>query len=229
MQEKGPVYQRIYELLKSMPRVDAEQILNRIRAGAEPEAILRSVDEGDLLLQMSLMPETYEFPYSREIPPQLHGPRNPYLASRVYEALLVATSTSRGNNSKGKGRADDSDMPSAGPRVASTGQESRYLNPYHAAEIVDERLNAAKPSQWTSILSDDTLMRKLLQNYFMIEHQWHTSFHKDYFLEDMIEGRHRFCSPLLVHAVLALASVSHTFSERKLHVYKYNSTRIAAF
>lgn len=42
---------------------------------------------------------------------------------------------------------------------------------------------------------------------FMFEYPFHPFFQKDLFIDDMLNGRRRFCSPLLVNAVLAAAWV----------------------
>jgi hypothetical protein len=58
------------------------------------------------------------------------------------------------------------------------------------------------------VSSNDLLLRKLLESYFMFQYPWEFIFQKDYFLEDMVSGSTRFCSPILVNALLAKACVS---------------------
>jgi len=180
------------EVLQSSREEDAYEILRRIRAGADVETLLRHIKDGDLLLQLSLVPESrfrYEFPYIKDMPSFLLRTDNPYLDSLIYECTLVDSATM--------------EQP-AKPMDA----QSPYLKPYHAAEIIDLRLDSVKPSTWTSISSNDGLMQKLLHAYFLYEYQWFTYFNKDLFLQDMVAGLHRFCSPLLVNALLAVACVS---------------------
>lgn len=50
-------------------------------------------------------------------------------------------------------------------------------------------------------------MRMLLHAYFLQDHDWRTPFHKDYFLENMAQMGHEFCSPLLVNALLVVSYV----------------------
>ncbi|KAL9569207.1 hypothetical protein ACKAV7_006793 [Fusarium commune] len=84
------------------------------------------------------------------------------------------------------------------------GYRAQYLRPHHAATIVDSRLDATVPSKWTTVdVSDDT-MTELIRAYFLQEYDWFTFFHKDYFLDDMINGSNTFCSSLLVNVVLAV-------------------------
>lgn len=73
---------------------------------------------------------------------------------------------------------------------------------------MDAKLELINPSAWTSVSSDDKLMRQLLNIYFLQEHHAAPFFHKDYFLEDIVAKRHDFCSSLLVNATLAMACMS---------------------
>ncbi|KAM0215659.1 hypothetical protein ACHAPQ_011776 [Fusarium lateritium] len=80
-----------------------------------------------------------------------------------------------------------------------------YQAPYHAAQLVDPRLNTTEVKRWTSVTDDGELLNKLLQIYFLTEYTWYPAFQKDYFLEDMAAGRKQYCSSLLVNAILASA------------------------
>jgi hypothetical protein len=160
------------------------------------EAILRQVKDGDLLLQLALVPETetrYEFPYIAEMPRFLQIPDNMYLGSLIYEETLSSSK----------------------PSLRSKWFQTAYLKPYHAAELVDPQLSGATPSKWTSISSNDDLLRNFLEAYFLHDYPWFPPFQKDYFLKDMNRGRTRFCSSLLVNAVLAVAYVSSAEIETK--------------
>jgi len=59
---------------------------------------------------------------------------------------------------------------------------------------------------WTNISSDATLVRHLLDLYFCWEYPTLGSLSREYFLEDFERGSNRFCSSLLVNAILALGS-----------------------
>jgi len=91
-----------------------------------------------------------------------------------------------------------------------------YLKPYHAAEVVDAQLELTKPSSRTSVPSDDNIMRRLFSIYFLPKQHAAPFFHKDYFLKDMVIGRHRLSFTLLVNAVLAIACVSVVEPEYKV-------------
>lgn len=194
---QNTTYSEIFHHLRARPESEVGEIVKRIKNGTEPEAILRYIREGDLLLQLALTPETryrYVFPLVQEMPACLLRPDNPYLSARVYEWVANGVQT-------------PSDfVPPNRPR--SPEMQSTYSKPYHAAELVDPLLDTVKPSEWTTVSTDNALMRKMLANYFL--HDYHSAppFQKDYFLQDMTAGRHSCCSSLLVNTVLAIGSVS---------------------
>lgn len=147
------------------------------------------------------MPESryrYRFPYLDEMPAFLLHPQNPYLDSLLYESTF-------------RDRAPlDSQAMAPASSSAPGGDEHQgvYLKPFHAAEVMDPKLELIRPSAWTSVSSDDKLMRKMFNIYFLQEYHAAPFFHKDYFLEDMVDKRHEFCSSLLVNAILTMACVS---------------------
>ncbi|UNI22207.1 hypothetical protein JDV02_008116 [Purpureocillium takamizusanense] len=57
---------------------------------------------------------------------------------------------------------------------------------------------------WTSITDDINLVHHLLALYFCWEYPTFASLSKEHFLHDFREARHRYCSPILVNALLAL-------------------------
>jgi hypothetical protein len=59
---------------------------------------------------------------------------------------------------------------------------------------------------WTSVTSDTRLVHHLLDLYFCWEYPTLASLSREHFLADFAAGRPRFCSPLLVNALLAIAS-----------------------
>ncbi|KAI4615382.1 uncharacterized protein J4E87_009275 [Alternaria ethzedia] len=87
-------------------------------------------------------------------------------------------------------------------------QESNYWRPLSSAKLVDPLLEDAQPSQWTSVSSNDRLLRNILESYFVNQYPRQFFFVKNYLLEDMVSRRAEFCSPLLVNALLAKSCVS---------------------
>jgi hypothetical protein len=197
VQHKTSQYAELYGLLATLSDDEAQGVLRRIRSGADVDTILNQIRAGDLLLQMALIPETryrYEFPYISDMPESLLL-NNPYLDSLVYEAASLYSGPVNQNNFTDH------------RNVSLSRHQSPYLKPLHSAEVIDPLLSAAKPSTWTAVCANDTLMRELLNVYLRCEYFPHAVFQKDYFLEDMASGRDTFCSSLLVNALLAYSCV----------------------
>jgi hypothetical protein len=187
----------LFQLLQSKPEQESLELLRRIRAGHDAESVISHATDGNLLLQLALVPETkfrYQFPYVRDMPLFLQTPDNPYLDSVIYEWTVGAVSASR-LLAPGQTPRKEDNIPSP------------YLKPFHAAVLVDPVLDSARPSRWTNVSAGDELMRDLLATYFLREHMWFTYINKNLFLEDMASGSTEFCSSLLVNAVLAFACV----------------------
>ncbi|KAI0172933.1 fungal-specific transcription factor domain-containing protein [Hypoxylon sp. FL1284] len=60
------------------------------------------------------------------------------------------------------------------------------------------------PGTWTSVTTDANLVSHLLALYFCWEYPTFASLSKEHFVKDFIKGTHRYCSPILVNALLAL-------------------------
>ncbi|GAW23233.1 hypothetical protein ANO14919_127850 [Xylariales sp. No.14919] len=60
------------------------------------------------------------------------------------------------------------------------------------------------PSTWTSITNDSGLVQHLLALYFCWEYPTFASLSKEHFMRDYGHGRHRYCSPILINALLSL-------------------------
>ncbi|KAM0451834.1 hypothetical protein ACHAO4_005791 [Trichoderma viride] len=198
-EEKRSVHEEFHQLLRLRPEAEVLEMVHRIRAGVTVEDIVRHVHSGDVLLQLSVSPERrYHYSLGRvlNIPDFLRAASSQYTTSLVYRKSFDP-------------KWHWSSPPQLPPSVAD--YRALYDAPFHVAEMVDADIDAAKPSRWTSVSSDDELLRALLKSYFTHEYLFFPFFHKDSFLQDMVSGRRRFCSPLLVNAVLA--SSCHGYSK----------------
>ncbi|KAH7394487.1 hypothetical protein BKA66DRAFT_509750 [Pyrenochaeta sp. MPI-SDFR-AT-0127] len=193
LQAQNEAYAELFGLIKTRPDDESLEILRRIKMGAGVESVLRHVKEADLLIQLALVPETrcrYSFPYLNSMPAFLLVPDNPYLASPMYEAAFEqphdqSTSSPTHTTSRSKNVPDP------------------YLKPNHAAEVVEPLLDKVCANDWTTVISDNGLFRRLISLYLLHQHSGQQWFNKDLFLEDMAARQRDFCSPLLVNAVLA--------------------------
>ncbi|KAM0350165.1 hypothetical protein ACHAPU_003330 [Fusarium lateritium] len=192
----------VYRAIQTRSRAEALEIVRRIQSGVDADTLSRHLTSADLLLQVQLEPETrsrYQFIYSPLMPEYLQTRDNPFMKSLIHEWS----------------ERDDASSIAAPKRLEDDlGHRAQYLRPHHAAVIVDSRLDDIVPSKWTNVNASDTIMRSLIRAYFLQEYDWFTFFQKDYFLDEMVNGSHTFCSPLLVNAILAVGcQCKNYFSE----------------
>lgn len=81
------------------------------------------------------------------------------------------------------------------------GQRFQGLDQVLSPEIPEMKVPA---SAWTTITDDSRLVQHLLALYFCWEYPTFASLSKEHFLKDFQDGRTRYCSSVLVNALLAL-------------------------
>ena len=82
----------------------------------------------------------------------------------------------------------------------------------------DPRFSTIK--NWTTVTTDSDLLAALMSTWTVYDYSVYHYLEKDAFLDDMANGRTRFCSPLLVNALLASACVSYTLaSSSPCHIF----------
>lgn len=168
--------------------------------------------DGDLLLQLNLAPETrlrYTFPDFAAWKTIFHDPDDPYLKAQL---LDFPTKTQR-QKEQGPLSIQSLTTPNAPP------DQHIYQMPYHSAHTIDPRIQSVKAATWTSVTTDDALVANLLGIYFQYEFPRARPFQKDLFLDDLARGHTRFCSPLLVNAVLANAAHGLTSDPRRVEFW----------
>ncbi|KAH8884399.1 hypothetical protein GQ53DRAFT_399706 [Thozetella sp. PMI_491] len=84
---------------------------------------------------------------------------------------------------------------------SSEGHRFQGMDQILAPEVPEIRI---PPGTWTDITSDSQLVQHLLALYFCWEYPTFASLSKEHFIRDFQDGRARFCSPILVNALLAL-------------------------
>ncbi|KAF5695660.1 3-carboxy-cis,cis-muconate cycloisomerase [Fusarium denticulatum] len=185
--EDNSNYHKLINLLRSSSADDANDIVQRLRRGARVDELVQHVETGNLLLELCFKPQT-QFRHSSgnflNVPDLLRTANNPYATSLVCTIKF--------------------DSPSSTTPVLPTSEaRALYDAPYSTARMVSSILDDCRPSQWTTVSSNDDLLREILRCYFTSVYVFLPFFHKDYFLHDLKRGSQRFCSPLLVNSVLA--------------------------
>ena len=205
------MYKELYQYLRRLPENQGQEVLHRIRRGDSVMTIVRQIKDGDLLLQMSLVPEIhlrYEFPYRAAMPLAITQSNNAYLSSILHEALYIDDQDqARDQNQEqisDQGKKQEQQRQIQSPTIYYS---AAYMKPYHAAKHIEPLLSAVDVTKWTSVISDNDLFVALLSAYFFHEYLAYPVFQKEIFLRAMVDGDDRFCSPLLVNALLAEACV----------------------
>ncbi|KAM0335092.1 hypothetical protein ACHAQA_000127 [Verticillium albo-atrum] len=183
--------EHLFAFIQEGPETDIAAVIRRIREGADLDAVGMHIRDGDLLMQLSVRPDMtylYTFPFNKDMPARLAQDSSiPYVNSLLYKNTVGLMEHPEG----------------AQPNEQEW--QKVYTIPFHAVEVVDRRIDLVTASQWTAITVSDVVVRKLLGVYFILQHPFYTFFQKDPFLEDMVSGRDRYCSPLLFNAVMAEA------------------------
>ncbi|OTA96765.1 hypothetical protein M434DRAFT_66893 [Hypoxylon sp. CO27-5] len=89
----------------------------------------------------------------------------------------------------------DQSSSTEGPRYRGVDQ---VLAPLDSPEM------KVSPGTWTTVTTDAGLVQHLLALYFCWEYPTFASLSKEHFMKDFLNGRPRYCSPILVNALLAL-------------------------
>lgn len=90
------------------------------------------------------------------------------------------------------------------PSDRSASSMPRYRGLEQILSHMNEPEMKTPPQSWTSITGDMNLVQHLLALYFCWEYPTFASLSKEHFLQDFQDGRHRYCSPILVNALMAL-------------------------
>jgi hypothetical protein len=191
LKEKRTAQEELFNMLQNLPERDAADVFRRIRGGANAEAVVKQTQEGSLVTELPNVPQAssrFYFPYMDKIPANLR--ESTYFQSFVYEAIAASE--------------QDANASKTHPSL----QKSNYGRSFLTARMVDPLLADAQPSHWTTVSTNDRLLRNILESYFINQYPRQFFFFKTYFLEDMVSRRTEFCSPLLVNALLAKACVS---------------------
>ncbi|KAG7435385.1 Nitrogen assimilation transcription factor nit-4 [Fusarium oxysporum f. sp. raphani] len=175
VQEKASMYEQFCHLLGSLPERESNGILRRLREGADAATIMRQVKDGDLPVQ-----------------------------TRSMRSHSHAKTKSRAKRRPGSSQSQIAFWA----ENMQTDHMSDGLPRYYGLNPVFFTLNEPEAKlltqTWTAIADDMNLVQHLLALYFCWEYPTLASLSKEHFLRDFRDGRHRYCSPLLVNALLAL-------------------------
>ncbi|KAF1960318.1 hypothetical protein CC80DRAFT_404446 [Byssothecium circinans] len=103
-----------------------------------------------------------------------------------------------------------------GKPAQSYSGESRYFGHTSGLSLITEDENYTKSKMgaaglerksvtWTTVTQDMAFVKRLLDLYFRWSHTFYVVFSREYFYRDFRSGREKYCSSLLVNAILAYA------------------------
>ncbi|KAM3473399.1 hypothetical protein MY5147_004800 [Beauveria neobassiana] len=203
---------KVVHMLGRMPSSDAIRIIDSTRNEPSAEKILALIRDG-LARQNK----------QRTLPPGCSNPTTPGVQDEYHhrpEALetrhSVATTT----------HSSTSDPPRPSPRTAHQHSGGTLLSPnLHASSSSSSppppppppppnQLESSSPT-WSCVTDNVVLTHHLLALYFCWEYPSFAPLSKEHFLYDFSNRRHRYCSPMLVNALLALGC--HLSERPNLH------------
>lgn len=194
----------LYGLLQHTSEDGAEELLDRMRQGMSPEDV--PVFTGQLLSRRSpssnqtnrsIMPPTdtsIEFDLV-----SLHPNAYPSLVPLDIASLnlgLLEISPLR------------SFRPSRRDFTSNVGKVPHFTSPSSPSGYIDARLGSIQMRRWSNVAISDDLAARVLNAHLVNDSPWLAYFNIDLFLDDFVNGRNRFCSPLLVSSLFAWACVS---------------------
>ncbi|EMD96008.1 hypothetical protein COCC4DRAFT_122531 [Bipolaris maydis ATCC 48331] len=183
LQQQQSTYEDFIGFLRTMTEQDAVEVFRLLKAGTNIDSIVKHVRDGNLLLQLSLIPETfsqYESPYMTKMPSCLFVRDSSYMSSCLYKLVSSSPAYTHAENKQLTARYG-----------------SAYTMPYHTAKMVEPLIDKITMTPWTIVISDNRLLIRLIFLYFTGQYPCAPLVHKDLFLEDMAAGGTLFFSPLL--------------------------------
>lgn len=198
LEEQHAQLSELYGYLKTKSEPEAIEILRRVRSSEDLSSVLSLIRDGDLLLQGRLYRGSAKGP-TQTRPVINFGTAEEY----AYTQLLLEKMCQDG--SLPDFRFAESETPKRSrrrlfPSLTDLLEPTRDVPPIRVP---------AKP--WTNVTDDDYLVSHLISMYFTWEHPAICYLDKTAFLVDMTSGNPswttKYCSPLLVNAILEAACV----------------------
>ncbi|KAF2647779.1 hypothetical protein K491DRAFT_671684 [Lophiostoma macrostomum CBS 122681] len=196
----------LFDMLKHRPESDAYSILHRIRTSNDLLSVLAFIRAGDVLIQART---SFKAPAWSPPPPRANSSTEILLNTYHTHAYPTVPPLEDSGTDLGQKRESVLDIEAGGSSTLTDDEigNARSLSKPH--KLCDDRLYRVKASQWTTVTDDDTIVANLLSLYLSWEHTTLRLFDEDYFLDQLADGKKSYCSPLLVNAILAIATLNY--------------------
>jgi len=172
------------EQLRSYRRM-SENLLSLLAFGEQSDFILQRLREGYRVEDISISLDT-----------QATVGESSTNDSSIWP--LSPESSREGSRSTAMSSSSEEKLQKSAKRV----KRSRHTIPVSRMETADQRPRNTR--NWTSVTTSQELIEHLLLLYFCWEYPTFACLSKRHFLEDFRTGRSRYCSSLLVNAILCL-------------------------
>ena len=236
LQSENAELHELLQNLRSRPRPEADEILNRLRSdpSVQVAALLTFIKEGDLLAESFArsgtlydvnLPQT-RYPVQTELAgrypnvyfselPNWRSTRHDFISAILYQTFgngadLIWSSDKPRSGSYGYPSLALSNAQSSPAQVREPTVSSATID---FTRFPDGRMAQATCKPWTNVIHNDKLFQRLLIVYFTWLHPSFCVFDQNLFLEDLIaqNTESRFCSPMLVNTILALSYVCRSY------------------
>lgn len=184
----------------------SEQIFAALAKSDRPEDIIQQLKEGG---DIDAVAARLEQSTPQSAPPSAHVSVRSDSFQSGTNAISDMQWESSGPSHAPSRVSRTSDWSPHSPGAGSTIDQARdrgqdfLLGPSTKSESA-EHLRLGCSNQWTEVTSDGAFVEHLLTLYFCWEYPTFASISKEHFLSDFRQGRDRYCTPLLVNALLTL-------------------------
>ena len=197
----------------------SSRILGAIRSGKDMDEISRFLDEEEEEDKMNVRRE-----WKKEERDDGQGSMSTLQSPATATNPTTSCISSAAHTPYSRPRGFSAE-PNLSPTTAASPSSSTATR-----RLLSARFNV---TQWTTVTSDLSLIENLMAFYFCWEYPIFASISKTEFLEDYFAGRTRFCSSLLVNAILSvghryLAASTNSSSPEDLLTHKDYGPEIGA-
>ncbi|KAM0418945.1 hypothetical protein ACHAPT_012103 [Fusarium lateritium] len=237
-EQQRRVESEVISLLRSLPRAQATEMLQRLRDNADLPTVLSSVQwntnftmrPSDLRSARAIAPPTgsaTEFEltaqcntaYPKILPVDMPSLMGLLQKSNSDQRMPVLSNIA--NPPPSTSRSHSQSLRQVEPEHGSAA--SQALMPV-SGKRCDSRLEKLQISYWTKVPVSNEVAASLISFYIGTDHKIMGFFDADLFLQDLVECRQRFCSSFLVNSVLCLACQGYAAIKPQT-----NDIRLAAF
>ncbi|WKT46863.1 hypothetical protein QSH57_011737 [Fusarium oxysporum f. sp. vasinfectum] len=216
----------LVELLRDQPEGFALQVLESLRQGSSPKAIMDSISGN---LSGSVTPSIHAAARGTSTPtqtplefqlvvqyPKVYPPLAPLNAASLDLQLLGIQPLDAGNTHDAGLSTLFHDNTSSTIRDKIVQPQDVISRASFGADNgipIDPRLHRVDISHWTTVTISNQFAAEAISLYLNMNQPWWAFFDTDLFLDDLVNVETNFCSRMLVNALLAWATQSYAHYE----------------